>query len=90
LFLLVAAAFQLFDALQVTAQMSLRGLKDTMIPMWIAVTSYWVIGFALSYYLAFAFGMQGLGVWIGLLVSLIIAGAGMLWRWEVVSRRSLS
>lgn len=88
-FLLVAAAFQLFDALQVTAQMSLRGLKDTMVPMWIALLSYWLVGFTLAYCLAFVLGMKGFGVWLGLLLSLIIAGAGMLWRWEVLSRRPL-
>ena len=43
-FLYVAAAFQLMDGMQVTAAMSLRGLKDTRGPMWLAGASYWLAG----------------------------------------------
>jgi MATE family multidrug resistance protein len=88
-FLYVAAAFQLFDALQVTAQSSLRGIKDARAPMWIAGLSYWLIGFPLAYGLAKWAGLEGLGVWLGLLASLGVAGVGMLWRWEILSRRAL-
>ncbi len=88
-FLYIAAAFQLFDALQVTAQASLRGIKDARAPMWIAGLSYWLIGFPLAYGLAKWAELDGLGVWLGLLASLIVAGVGMLWRWEILSRRSL-
>ena len=43
-FLHVAAAFQLVDGIQVTASMSLRGLKDARGPMWLAGASYWLAG----------------------------------------------
>jgi MATE family multidrug resistance protein len=86
-FLYVAAIFQLFDALQVTAQMSLRGMKDAQVPMWIAGLSYWLVGFALAWGLGIWAGMQGLGVWIGLAAGLAAAGIGMVWRWEVLSSR---
>jgi multidrug resistance protein, MATE family len=88
-FLYLAAVFQLFDALQVTGQMSLRGLKDANAPMWIAGLSYWLVGFTLSYGLAYWAGMAGVGVWIGLAVGLAVAGTGMVWRFEILSRRSL-
>lgn len=88
-FLYVAAVFQLFDALQVTAQLSLRGLKDATAPMWIAGLSYWVVGFGLAYGLGIWAGLQGLGVWIGLAAGLAAAGLGMVTRWELLSRRSL-
>jgi MATE family multidrug resistance protein len=89
-FLYVAAAFQLFDALQVTAQSSLRGIKDARAPMWIAGSSYWLIGFPLAFGLAYWANLDGLGVWVGLLVGLAFAGIGMFWRWEVLSHRNLS
>lgn len=89
LFLYVVAVFQLFDALQVTAQLSLRGLKDAKAPMWIAGLSYWCVGFGLAWGLGVAAGMQGLGVWIGLASGLAAAASGMLWRWESLSRRAL-
>ncbi len=88
-FLYIAAVFQLFDALQVTGQMSLRGLKDAQAPMWIAGLSYWLVGFALSYTLAFWAGLEGIGVWIGLAAGLAVAGIGMVWRFEILSRRKL-
>jgi MATE family multidrug resistance protein len=88
-FLYVAAVFQLFDALQVTGQMALRGLKDAQAPMWIAGLSYWLVGFTLAWGLAFWAGMQGFGVWIGLAVGLAVAGIGMVWRFEILSRRRL-
>lgn len=89
-FLYVAAAFQLFDALQVTAQSSLRGIKDARAPMWIAGSSYWLIGFPLAFGLAYWADLEGLGVWIGLLAGLAVAGVGMFWRWEVLSHRNLT
>lgn len=88
-FLYIAAVFQLFDAMQVTGQMSLRGLKDAQAPMWIAGLSYWLVGFTLSYTLAFWAGLQGFGVWIGLAAGLAVAGIGMVLRFEILSRRSL-
>ena len=88
-FLYVAALFQLFDALQVTGQLSLRGLKDATVPMWIAGLSYWLVGFTLAWVLGKWAGMQGFGVWIGLAAGLAAAAAGMTIRWAVVSRREL-
>jgi MATE family multidrug resistance protein len=88
-FLYVVAIFQLFDALQVTGQMSLRGLKDANAPMWIAGLSYWLVGFTLAWGLAFWGGMQGMGVWIGLASGLAAAAFGMVLRFEILSRRPL-
>ncbi|MBP6014560.1 MAG: MATE family efflux transporter [Alphaproteobacteria bacterium] len=88
-FLYVAAFFQLFDALQVTAQLSLRGLKDATVPMWIAGLSYWFVGFALAYGLGITAGMQGFGVWLGLAAGLAAAAIGMVTRFAMLSRRAL-
>jgi len=82
-FLYVAAVFQVFDALQVTGQMSLRGLKDANAPAWIAGLSYWLVA------LGFWAGLQGVGVWIGLALGLATAGAGMVMRFDILSRRNL-
>jgi MATE family multidrug resistance protein len=83
------AFFHLFDALQVTGQMSLRGLKDANMPMWIAGLSYWLIGFTMAWVLAYSAGWQGVGVWTGLTASLAVAAFGMVWRFEIISRRPL-
>ncbi len=72
-FLHVAAAFQLFDGVQVAAALSLRGLKDARAPMWIAGASYWLAGFPVCIFLGFGLGLQGFGIWIGLAFGLLVA-----------------
>jgi len=81
-YMVVAAAFQLFDGIQAVAMGSLRGLQDTRVPMAIAVFGYWVPGLGCSLLLGFYTPLQGTGVWIGLLVGLVVVAAAMLWRWN--------
>jgi MATE family multidrug resistance protein len=69
----VAAAFQLVDAAQVVATGVLRGMRDTKIPMYIAVASYWLIGMPTAYFLAFILDFGGIGLWFGLALALFIA-----------------
>jgi MATE family multidrug resistance protein len=85
-FLHVAAAFQIFDGVQVTAALSLRGLKDARAPMWIAGASYWLAGFPTCMLFAFGFGLRGLGIWYGLAFGLLVAAALMCWRFWWLSR----
>ena len=72
-FLPIAAAFALFDAIQVAANQALRGLKDVRIPMGISLISYWIIGFPIAAYLSQATPVGAVGVWYGLLASLATA-----------------
>jgi|HubBroStandDraft_5_1064220.scaffolds.fasta_scaffold05474_2 MATE family multidrug resistance protein len=85
-FLRVAAAFQVFDGLQVVAALSLRGLKDARAPMWIAGASYWLAGFPVCVLLGFGLHMAGLGIWIGLAFALFVAALTMCWRFWYLSR----
>lgn len=72
-FLTIAAAFQIVDSLQALANGSLRGVKDTRIPMLLALVSYWFIGIPIAYSLTFVFGMGGVGIWWGLAAGLASA-----------------
>lgn len=78
--LMAAAAFQVFDAIQVTSAGNLRGLKDAKMPMIIAAICYWPIGLTTAYVLAFHFGYGGVGIWTGLVVGLMTAGVCLMWR----------
>ena len=71
--LLVAAGFQLVDAIQAIGAGLLRGIKDTRIPMIMAVISYWPIGLSAAYGLGFGLGLGGPGIWAGLAVGLGVA-----------------
>jgi len=81
-FLMVAAAFQLFDGVQAVLAGALRGLQDTRVPMIFALTGYWLFGFATSVVLGFFTPLKGLGVWFGLAVGLVVVAGLLYHRWQ--------
>ena len=81
-YMIVAAAFQLFDGVQAVAAGALRGLQDTRAPMLIALFGYWVPGLGTSIWLGFFTPLEGLGVWLGLATGLVVVAALLLWRWS--------
>ena len=86
-FLHVAAAFQLVDGMQVTAAMSLRGLKDAHGPMWMAGASYWLAGAPMCLLLGFGLDLKGFGIWLGLAFGLAVAAIALTTRFAVLSKR---
>jgi multidrug resistance protein, MATE family len=88
-YLIVAAAFQLFDGAQAVLAGALRGLQDTRVPMVLALLGYWVFGFGTSVLLGFATPLSGLGVWLGLAVGLVVVAALLLLRWRSRERLGL-
>lgn len=89
--LLFAAAYQIFDAVQVVAAHALRGYKDTQIILAITFTAYWLIGFPIGYTLSFtdwltpAMGAQGF--WIGFICGLTSSAILLLWRLRFIFQR---
>lgn len=73
----IAAVFQLFDGVQVTAGGALRGLKETRLPMVIGAASYWGVGLGSAGVLAFGVGLGAPGVWWGLTLGLAAASVGL-------------
>ena len=88
-FMIVAAAFQLFDGLQAVGAGALRGLQDTRVPMLFALFGYWIPGGGTAIFLGFFTPLEGLGVWIGLAVGLIVVALLMLQRWSRRARLGL-
>jgi MATE family multidrug resistance protein len=88
-FLHVAAAFQLMDGMQVTAAMSLRGLKDTRGPMLLAGASYWLAGAPMCAILGFGTALKGFGVWLGLAFGLLVAAITLTARFALLSKKPL-
>lgn len=88
--LLVAAAFQLFDGLQVTATGVLRGLGETRLPMYASLVGYWGMGLPLGYWLCFHAGYGVFGLWMGLAASLMFVGTALVWVWGVRIRQTVA
>ncbi len=68
--LFYSAIFQYADGIQICAAGALRGLKDTMVPMFINILSYLLLGLSAGYYLTFHKLMGPAGMWIGMIVGL--------------------
>jgi len=86
-FLLISAAFQLFDGVQATANGALRGLKDTRMPMLLTLVSYWAIGMPVAWWLAFRSGHGPDGLWWGLTAGLAAAAVGLTLRFAYKSAK---
>ena len=80
---MIAGVFQLADGLQAVGAGLLRGLKDTTIPMVLALIAYWPIGFACAWIFAFPLGYGGPGVWFGFVTGLAAAAAMLCGRLDL-------
>lgn len=88
--IMIAGAFQLVDGLQAVGAGLLRGLKDTRVPMMMALVAYWPIGFSCAWIFAFPLGFRGEGVWFGFVTGLAAAAALLCGRfWLLVHRRTM-
>lgn len=80
-FLAMAALFQFADGAQGVGAGMLRGLQDARVPMIFALIGYWGFGLPLGVGLAFAAGMNGIGIWIGLAAGLTVVAVLIVTRW---------
>lgn len=87
--LVMAALFQLVDGAQAVALGLLRGVQDTKVPMIYAALSYWMVGIPCSYVFGFRLGLEGIGVWLGLVVGLGVAALSLSARFWGVALRQL-
>jgi MATE family multidrug resistance protein len=68
--ILIAAFFQIFDGVQCVGLGILRGISDVKYPTAVTFIAYWIVGIPLGALLAFNFGLNVQGIWIGLSVGL--------------------
>lgn len=84
--LFVAAAFQFFDGLQITATGALRGAGNTHAGLIVQIVGYWIIGLPVGSWLGFRLHHGALGLWLGLCVGLIVAGLALTTVWRRTTR----
>jgi multidrug resistance protein, MATE family len=85
--LMVGATFFVADGIQTIAAGALRGLNDTRLPLLFAAISYWLIGFAAAYGLAFRTELGAIGVWIGLSCGTAVYAVLLILRFRLLTRR---
>jgi len=85
--LFYSAIFQYADGIQICAAGALRGLKDTLTPMFINIVAYLMIGLSVGYYLTFKQAMGPAGMWIGMIVGLSFGAVLLLGRFLSRSRQ---
>jgi MATE family multidrug resistance protein len=81
------ATFFIVDGVQTIAAGALRGLNDTRVPLAFAALSFWAVGFATSYTLAFPAGLEAIGIWVGFTVGLGVYATLLVWRFNALTRR---
>jgi MATE family multidrug resistance protein len=82
-----AAAFQVFDGIQVTATGALRGVGDTRSAFVANLFGHWAIALPVALYLGFRLDWRARGVWVGLASGLIAVALMLLVVWVRRSRR---
>jgi multidrug resistance protein, MATE family len=86
-FLLIAAIFQIIDGAQAVGAGTLRGLKDTRIPMLLSAVGYWGVGFTAAVIFGFPLGLGGVGIWIGLALGIAATAILLVRRFDRLSAR---
>lgn len=82
-FLMIAAIFLCFDSAQGVANGALRGLKDTLYPMVLSLSCYWLLGVSAAYFLAFHTRLGSVGIWYGLTLGFSTAAVVLIWRFFI-------
>ena len=85
--LIVAAFFQFFDGLQITATGALRGAGNTHAGLIVQIVGYWIIGLPIGYVLAFRLHHGAVGLWLGLCAGLIVAGVALTTIWRRTTQK---
>ena len=90
--MIFVALYQFVDDTQVAAIGSLRGYKDTRVPMLVALLAYWAVGLPVG--VVFGFNLLGVpqlegvrGFWVGLCAGLAVAAVFLIARFVRLSRR---
>ena len=90
--LIFAAIFQIPDGIQMGALGSLRGYKDTFIPMILLLISYWIFALPTGYYLSVGStdALGASGMWIAMILGLCIFAVLSIIRLRHINNRFIN
>jgi len=89
----IAAGYQLFDGLNISAGACLRGAGDVRLPAVMVLALSWLLFVPLAHSLSFAplqgwvdwlpqFGYGAVGGWFAALIYILVLGLMLFWRWH--------
>jgi len=78
--LLLAAAFQIFDAVAIASFGCLSGAGDTRFVMVVSIASAWLLKLPLGWALAIGLGWGAAGAWAGLTLEIVVIALIGVWR----------
>lgn len=90
--ILFAAIFQLPDGVQMGALGSLRGYKDTFVPMILLFISFWIFAMPMGYFLTnygFDKPLEAKGMWYGMIIGLTIFSVLVIIRLRWIIKKTL-
>jgi MATE family multidrug resistance protein len=85
----IAAAFQLFDGLQVVMAGALRGAGDVKVPLAATLLAHWLVGIPVAWWLSIHAGLGAAGLWYGLTAALVTIGIGLTFRFLRLTGRPI-
>ncbi|WGS19214.1 MULTISPECIES: MATE family efflux transporter [unclassified Bradyrhizobium] len=88
--LLIGGTVSVADAVQLIGVGSLRGLKDTRVPLLFVCIAYLLIGFSLSYLLGFKADLGVTGIWIGSSIGTTIYAVLIVLRFHLLTSSRLA
>ncbi len=80
--LYLAAAYQIFDGINMVSYGALRGAGDTRWPMWAVVLASWGVGIPAVYLLSISAGLGIMGAWTGMMLMITLEAWLLLSRFQ--------
>jgi MATE family multidrug resistance protein len=81
----IAAAYQIFDSIQIISTGALRGLGNTRTAMVWNLLGYWIVGLPLGCWLCFVRGWGVVGLWDGLCAAILLVTCGLWLKLKITS-----
>lgn len=87
--LVLAAVFQVFDAVEMTASGALNGVGDTRFTMWVSILGAWLVLVPLAVLFGVVLEQGVWGAWLALTAQIVLMSVAVTWRFRQAPWRSL-
>ncbi|MCP3659247.1 MAG: MATE family efflux transporter [Bacteroidetes bacterium] len=86
---MILAIYQIFDSIRLVMIGALRAFKDSKIPMYITLFTFWILGLSFAYVFGFYLKLGWIGLWIGILIAMILGTISLFIRLKFILNKSV-